>query len=66
MPDSAAQQHQRNGYPEGPRPIRRVVLLTNPTAGKGRATSLAAHMTAELLKYGIDVVGHYALSLIHI
>ncbi|MDK8781808.1 diacylglycerol/lipid kinase family protein [Actinotignum timonense] len=63
MSDSAAQQHQHNGYPEGQRQIRRVVLLTNPTAGKGRATSLAAHITAELLKHGVDVVGNYATTV---
>ena len=63
MSDSAAQQHQHNGYPEGRRQIRRVVLLTNPTAGKGRATSLAAHITAELLKHGVDAVSYTHLTL---
>lgn len=40
----------------GPTPLNRVAMLTNPKAGRGKATRAARLAKEELLKYGIDIV----------
>lgn len=45
-----------NTYQLGQRKISRVVLLTNPAAGKGRAVAALEEATRAFYGYGVDVV----------